>query len=111
LRRSTAPEGTAKSLQQIIEYNNANATEGLKFQQNGLLAAEATENERSNHQATYEENLSKGQAEDRAVIDNIVNNGTPGETGDDYAWGARVVAGGFLGVPRTPGRRPCTMGA
>ena len=33
----------AKSLQEIIEYNNANPVEGLKFGQAGLLAAEAVE--------------------------------------------------------------------
>ena len=92
---SSAPEGTAKSLQQIIEYNNANATEGLKFQQNGLLAAEATETTNPATKATYEENLSKGQAEDKAVIDNIIDNGTPSETGDDYA-GLVVPSGSAL---------------
>ncbi len=91
---STAPEGTAKSLQQIIEYNSANATEGLKFQQNGLLAAEATETSNPTTKATYEENLSKGQAEDKAIIDNIITNGTP-ETGDDYA-GIMVPSGSSL---------------
>jgi amidase len=91
---STAPEGTAKSLQQVIEYNSANATEGLKFQQNGLLAAEATETTNPTTKATYEENLSKGQSEDRAVIDNIISNGTP-ETGDDYA-GLMVPSGSAL---------------
>ncbi len=33
----------AKSLQEIIEYNNANPVEGLKFGQAGLVAAEAVE--------------------------------------------------------------------
>jgi amidase len=92
---SSAPEGTAKSLQQVIEYNIANPAEGLKFQQNGLLAAEATETSNETTKATYEENLAKGQAEDKAVIDNIVNNGTPGETGDDYA-GIMVPSGSTL---------------
>ncbi len=92
---STSPEGTAKSLQQVIEYNSANATEGLKFQQNGLLAAEATETTNPTTTATYEENLSKGQTEDRAVIDNIINNGTPSEPGDDYA-GLMVPSGSAL---------------
>jgi Asp-tRNA(Asn)/Glu-tRNA(Gln) amidotransferase A subunit family amidase len=92
---ASTPEGTAKSLQQVIEYNIANPAEGLKFQQNGLLAAEATETESETAKATYEENLAKGQAEDRAVIDNIVDNGTPGETGDDYA-GIMVPSGSSL---------------
>jgi amidase len=92
---SASPEGTAKSLQQVIEYNSANAAEGLKFQQSGLLAAEATETTNPTTTATYEENLSKGQAEDRAVIDSIVNNGTPSEPGDDYA-GLMVPSGSAL---------------
>jgi hypothetical protein len=46
-------------------------------------------------QSTYEENLSKGEAEDKAVIDNIINNGTPSETGDDYA-GLMVPSGSAL---------------
>jgi amidase len=92
---STSPEGTAKSLQAVIEYNSANATEGLKFQQNGLLAAEATETTNPTTTTTYEENLSKGQTEDRAVIDNIINNGTPSEPGDDYA-GLMVPSGSAL---------------
>lgn len=92
---SSAPEGTAKSLQQVIEYDNANATEGLKFQQNGLLAAEATEYTNEATTATYEENLTKGQSEDRVVIDSIIDNGTPGEPGDDYA-GIMVPSGSAL---------------
>lgn len=91
---STAPEGTAKSLQQVIEYNSANATEGLKFQQNGLLAAEATETTNPTTTATYEENLAEGQSEDKAIIDSIITNGTP-ETGDDYA-GIMVPSGSSL---------------
>jgi amidase len=75
----------AKSLQEIIEYNTANPVEGLKFQENGLLAAEATETENPTTKATYEENLVKGQTESRAVINNILNAGTPEEPADDYS--------------------------
>jgi amidase len=92
---ASAPEGSAKSLQQVIEYDNANPVEGLKFQQNGLLAAEATETGSEAAKTAYEENLAKGQAEDRAVIDNIVDNGTPGEPADDYA-GIMVPSGSSL---------------
>jgi len=92
---SSTPEGNAKSLQQVIEYNSANPVEGLKFQQTGLLAAEATETSNETTKATYEENLSKGQTEDKAVIDNIINNGTPSETADDYA-GLMVPSGSAL---------------
>lgn len=64
-----------KSLQQIIEYNEANAVEGLKFGQGGLLASEAVEFTNPATTATYQENLSKGQTEDEAVIDNILKEG------------------------------------
>lgn len=84
-----------KSLQEVIEYNNANSAEGLKFQQNGLLAAAAVEYTNPTTTAAYEENLAKGQAEDRAVIDNIIDNGTPGEPADDYA-GIMVPSGNAL---------------
>lgn len=62
---SSAPEGTAKSLQQVIEYNSANATEGLKFRQNGLLAAEATETTNPTTTATYEETSPKERPKTR----------------------------------------------
>jgi len=62
----------AKSLQQIIEYNNANPVEGLKYGQGGLLAAEAVETSNPATKASYEENLTKGQKEDREVIDGIL---------------------------------------
>jgi amidase len=68
---STGP----KSLQQLIEYNDANPIEGLKFGQNGLLAAEAVEDTNPTTTATYEESLAKGQTEDRAVINNILQGG------------------------------------
>jgi Asp-tRNA(Asn)/Glu-tRNA(Gln) amidotransferase A subunit family amidase len=81
---ASEPTG-AKSLKEVIEYNSANPVEGLKFQQNGLLAAEATETENPTTKATYEENLVKGQTESRAVINNILNAGTPEEPADDYS--------------------------
>ncbi len=62
----------AKSLQQIIEYNNANPVEGLKYGQGGLLAAEAVETTNPTTKATYETNLTAGQKEDREVIDSIL---------------------------------------
>jgi Asp-tRNA(Asn)/Glu-tRNA(Gln) amidotransferase A subunit family amidase len=77
--------GVPKTLQQIIEYDNANATEGLKFGQNGLLAAQAVGYTSPATTAAYQASLSAGQSEDRAVIDGILNNGTPSETGDDYS--------------------------
>ena len=62
----------AKSLQEIIEYNNANPVEALKYGQAGLLAAEAVETTNPTTKTTYEESLSKGQKEDRETIDNLL---------------------------------------
>jgi amidase len=77
--------GGPKSLQEVIEYNKANPVEGLKFGEGLLAAAEAVETTNPATTATYQENLAKGQAEDKAVIDNILNNGTPAEPADDYS--------------------------
>ncbi len=84
-----------KSLQEVVEYNKANPIEGLKFGENSLLAAAAIEYTNPTTTATFEENLAKGQTEDRAVIDNIINHGTPGEPSDDYA-GIMVPSGSSL---------------
>ncbi len=65
----------AKSLQEIIEYNNANPVEALKYGQAGLLAAEAAETANPTTKATYEENLAKGKKEDQEVIDGILKSG------------------------------------
>jgi amidase len=70
----TGPQ-VSKSLQQIIEYNEANPVEGLKFGQGGLLASESVEYTNPATTAAYQENLSKGQSEDRAVIDGILKEG------------------------------------
>jgi amidase len=82
---STSGKKVPKSLQEIIEYNTANAAEGLKFGQGSLLAAEAVETADPTTKATYEANLAQGQTEDKAVLDNILDNGTPTEPGDDYS--------------------------
>jgi Asp-tRNA(Asn)/Glu-tRNA(Gln) amidotransferase A subunit family amidase len=73
------------SLQGVIEYNQANPIEGLKFGQNSLLAAAAVNYQEPTTTATYQANLAQGRTEDRAVIDNILDDGTPGEPGDDYS--------------------------
>ncbi len=74
-----------KSLQEVIEYNKANPVEGLKFGESGLLAAAALETSNPTTTATYQENLTKGQSDSKAVIDGILNNGTPAEPADDYS--------------------------
>jgi Asp-tRNA(Asn)/Glu-tRNA(Gln) amidotransferase A subunit family amidase len=65
----------AKSLQQIIEYNNEDPVEGLKFGQGGLLAAEAVETANAATKSTYETDLAQGRTEDREVIDDILKSG------------------------------------
>ena len=65
----------AKSLQEIIEYNNANPVEGLKFGQGSLVASEAVETTNPATKTAYEENLTKGQKEDRETIDSLLKGG------------------------------------
>ncbi|HXB16764.1 MAG TPA: amidase family protein [Solirubrobacteraceae bacterium] len=65
----------AKSLQEIIEYDNANPVEALKYGQAGLLAAEAVETTNPTTKATYEENLAKGRKEAQELIDGILKSG------------------------------------
>ena len=82
---SSSAKKVPKSLQEIIEYNSANPVEGLKFGQTSLLAAEAVETANPATKTSYETNLAQGQSEDRAVLDNILDNGTPTEPADDYS--------------------------
>jgi Asp-tRNA(Asn)/Glu-tRNA(Gln) amidotransferase A subunit family amidase len=58
--------GGAKSLPEIIEYNEANAAEGLKFEQLGLTAAVTAAETTS--EETYEEDLEEGREVDQEVI-------------------------------------------
>jgi amidase len=73
-----------KSLQQIIDYNNANPVEGLKYQQGELISAQAVDLSDPATKSAYEANLAAGKAASQAVIDNVLNNGTPGDPGDDF---------------------------
>jgi amidase len=84
-----------KSLQEIIQYNEANPVEGLKYQQTTLLADQAINTEDPATKTTYEENLASGKAESKAVIDSIIQNGTPEDASDDYA-GIMVPSGSTL---------------
>jgi amidase len=82
---SGVPGGGAKSLQEIIDYNTANPVEGLKYQQGELLSAQGVDLSDPTTAATYTANLTSGQASNRALIDAILNNGTPADTSDDYS--------------------------
>ncbi|MEV4421095.1 amidase family protein [Patulibacter sp. NPDC049589] len=73
----------AKSLQEIIDYNDDHEAEGLKFQQEELTTAQAVDLTDPATKATYETNRDAGKAASAAVIDGILTNGTPATT-DDY---------------------------
>lgn len=61
--------GGTTSLDEIIAYNQANPIEGLKYQQNELLAASTAVLD------TYESDLAVGRSESRAVIDSVLASG------------------------------------
>ncbi|HEX4753633.1 MAG TPA: amidase family protein [Solirubrobacterales bacterium] len=79
-----SPNAGAGSLAAVIAYNEAHNTEALKFRQESLVAAEAIEPAEAAAKTAYEGNLTKGQTEDQAVINNIITKGTL-ETSDDYS--------------------------
>jgi amidase len=64
-----------RSLAAIIAYNKAHDVEGLKFGQDGLTNAESVNDADPATQATYQADLTQGQSDDRAVIDQILNAG------------------------------------
>jgi Asp-tRNA(Asn)/Glu-tRNA(Gln) amidotransferase A subunit family amidase len=76
-------DGGATSLQAIIDYNDANATEGLKYQQGELLAAQSVDLSDAATKAAYDTDKTSGKASSQAAIDTILENGTPGDAGDD----------------------------
>ena len=76
-------KGDPKSLQEIIAYNEANPVEGLKYQQRDLLAAQAVNLSDPATAAAYESNKTMGKTSNRALIDAILNNGTPADLTDD----------------------------
>ena len=79
-----APDPGAESLEEVIAYNQANPTEALKFREEGLVAAQAVEPENATTKLAYEEALTKGQTEDRAVINSVIGKETV-STEDDYS--------------------------
>ncbi len=73
-----------KALADIIAYDNANPVEGLKYQQGLLIGAQAVDLSDPATAAAYNANLTAGRASSRALIDTILNNGTPGSPSDDF---------------------------
>ncbi|MFG1874238.1 amidase family protein [Sphaerisporangium sp. NPDC049003] len=74
----------ARSLQALIDYNNANPVEGLKYQQGQLLAAQAVDLSDPATSAAYKADLEAGKSSNRALIDGILTNGTPDDKSDDF---------------------------
>lgn len=74
----------AKSLQEIIDYNATNPVEGLKYQQGQLISAQAVDLSDPATEATYEADKTSGKASNQALIDTILDNGTPDVSGDDF---------------------------
>jgi Asp-tRNA(Asn)/Glu-tRNA(Gln) amidotransferase A subunit family amidase len=66
--------GGPKSLQQVVDYNNANPVEGLKFGQGGLLAAAAVSPADPATAAAYATSLAQGRADSQGVINTILAN-------------------------------------
>jgi amidase len=75
---------SAKSLAEIIAYNTANPVEGLKYQQEELIAAQAIDLSDPATAAAYEADKAAGKASSQALIDAILNNGTPEDASDDF---------------------------
>jgi Asp-tRNA(Asn)/Glu-tRNA(Gln) amidotransferase A subunit family amidase len=78
------PGPGAKSLQGILDYDNANPVEGLKYQQGELLAAEAVDLSDPATASAYQTDLTTGRDATRALIDGILDNGTPDDPSDDF---------------------------
>jgi amidase len=66
---ATAADPEAESLEELIEYNEDNALEGLKYGQAGLETAAAVEVEEPTVEAEFEANLEAGQDEGGALLD------------------------------------------
>ncbi len=68
--------GAAKpgtTLQSIIDYNDANPVEGLKYQQGQLLAAQAIDLSDPATNAKYTADLEAGKAASKAVLDSVLS--------------------------------------
>ena len=59
----------------MIDYDDANPIEGLKFQQDGPDRGQAVDVSDGATTSTYQSELSQGQSDDRALIDGILTSG------------------------------------
>jgi amidase len=76
--------GDAETLQEVIAYNNAHPVEGLKYGQTELLDAQNINLSDPTTAAAYDSDKSTGKASNQALIDTILNNGTPADASDDF---------------------------
>ena len=72
------------SLQGIVDYDNANAQEALKYGSNTLTTSNAVDLTNPATLATYTSDHDTGLTSNRAVIDTVLNNGTPADPTDDF---------------------------
>jgi amidase len=72
------------SLQDIVDYDNANAQEALKYGMNTLTTSNGVDLTNPTTLAQYMSDRDTGLTSNRAVIDNVLNNGTPADTSDDF---------------------------
>ncbi|MDO8210154.1 amidase family protein [Conexibacter sp. CPCC 206217] len=111
-----------QSFQDIIDYNNAHAQEALKFGQVHFDAANLIDLSDPATRAEYEADRDGGQVATRAAIDDALQNGTPGDTSDDFAAimtpsGTLTSTGARAGYPQLtvpagysdPGRLPVNI--
>ena len=101
----------AKSLQEIIDYNAAHPEEGLKFQQGELTAAQAIDLGDPATNTAYESNKTSGKASNQAVIDAILNNGTPSDASDDFDVIVVPSGNGLVGIADRAGYPVLTVPA
>ncbi|MEY2442270.1 MAG: amidase [bacterium] len=80
---ATVPGSGAKSLQEIIDYNTADPVEGLKYQQGELTGAQAVDLSDPTTSATYAADKASGRTSNQALIDTMLNAGTPADPSDD----------------------------
>jgi len=76
-------KGSPKSLAEIVAYNVDNPVEALKYQQRELLDALAVDLSDPTTAAEYESDLTTGKAAAAALIDALLDGGTPGDLSDD----------------------------
>lgn len=71
------------TLSQVVQYNLDNPVEALKYRQNDLLTAQAVDLTDPATEAAYVSDRDTGRTGARALIDGLLDNGTPADLTDD----------------------------